>query len=237
MTKHILIIALHGAGLQGAFFGALAPHMTSFAFKPLTLPGHDARRPAALPPDIAGMAGYVTAEITAAPPEYDIVLFGHSMGALVALEAAAHPRVTAAILTGAALDMPVNPDLLSMARDNPPAAAEKIAKWGVWRGHPQVEILRGILGSLMASVPQGALASDLAACHAYAGAAAAAARLDKPVLVLAGVEDKMTPLSGAQALVERLPQSVLCVMEDAGHMLPVEKPLECAREIKGFLAA
>lgn len=237
MTKRILIIAVHGAGLQGGFYGALAPHMIDFTFKPLTLPGHDARRPAALFADIPAMATFLGAEIDAAPAAYDLVLLGHSMGALVALAAAAHPRVMAVVLTGAALEMPVNPDLLSMARDNPVGAAEMIAKWGVWRDHPQAETLRGILGSLMAAVPQEALAVDLAACNAYTGAAAAAALVQKPVLVLAGDADKMTPLAGAQALTEQLPQAVFAVMEGAGHMLPIEKPLECAREIKDFLSA
>ncbi|MFN7113735.1 MAG: alpha/beta fold hydrolase [Alphaproteobacteria bacterium] len=237
MTKRILIIAVHGAGLQGGFYGALAPHLIDFAFKPLTLPGHDARRPAPLAGDIPAMAAFVAAEIDAVPAEYDVVLLGHSMGALTALAAAAHPRVTALVLTGAALTMPVNPELLTMARDNPAAAAETIAKWGVWRDHPQAETLRGILGSLMASVPQGALAVDLAACNAYTDAAAAAAQVQKPALVLAGDADKMTPLAGAQALTEALPQAVFAVMEQAGHMLPIEKPLECAKEIKDFLSA
>ncbi|MDP2206861.1 MAG: alpha/beta hydrolase [Alphaproteobacteria bacterium] len=237
MTKRILIIAVHGAGLHGGFYGALAPHLIDFAFKPLTLPGHDARRPAALLPDIPAMAGFLSAEIDAAPAEYDVVLLGHSMGALAVLAAAAHPRVTAAVLAGAALEMPVNPELLSMAQGNPAGAAEMMAKWGVWRDHPQAETLRGILGSLMASVPQDALAADLAACNAYTGAAAAAALVEKPVLVLAGDADKMTPVAGAQALTERLPQAVFAVMEQAGHMLPIEKPLECAKEIKDFLSA
>lgn len=237
MTKRTLIMAIHGAGLQSSFYGAIAPHLTDFAFKPVTLPGHDARRPAPLSTDIQAMAVWLGAEIDALPADYDVILLGHSMGALVALEAAAHPRVTAAVLVGAAASMPVNPELLQTARENPAAAGALVAKWGVWRDHPQGETLRGILASFMSAVPPEALASDLSACNAYTAAAAAAARVQKPVLVLAGDADKMAPLTGAQALAELLPQGSFVVMENAGHMLPIEKPLELAGEIKAFLAA
>ena len=235
MTKRILIIAVHGAGLQGSFFGALAPHLLDFALKAVTLPGHDARRGDALLADIPAMAAWLGREIDAIPAEYDVALLGHSMGALVALEAAAHPRIRAAVLLGAAAEMPVHPDLLQTARDNPAAAADMVAKWGVYRAHAQADTLRTVLGHMMAAVPPMAIGHDLAACNAYKGAAAAAARVQKPALVLAADSDKMTPLAGAQALADMLPQSTFVIAEEAGHMLPIEKPLECANEIKAFL--
>lgn len=234
-TRKKIILAVHGAGLNGSFYGALAPHVTDFLFKPVTLPGHDARRGDALCPDIGAMAAWLRAEIDALPAEYDVVLLGHSMGSLAALEAGDHPRVTALVLTGAAAAMPVNPELLAQAQSDPSAAGGMIGKWGIARQHPQAEILRDILGSLMGAVPPGALAQDLAACNNYQGAAAAAGRVHKPALVLAGEADRMTPVDGAQALAEMLPQGVLSILPETGHMLPIEKPLETGHEIKGFL--
>lgn len=228
-------MAIHGAGLQGAFFGALAPHLLNFALKAVTLPGHDARRGDALLGDIQAMAAWLVQEIDALPVEYEIVLLGHSMGALTALEAAAHPRVKAAVLLGAAATMPVHADLLQTARDNPAAAAEMVAKWGIFRGHAQADTLRTVLLNMMTAVPPAAIGNDLAACDAYKGAAAAAARVQKPVLVLAADSDKMTPLAGAQALADMLPQSTFAIAEGAGHMFAIENPLECAKEIKAFL--
>lgn len=235
MTKRTLIMAVHGAGLQGAFFGALAPHLLDFALKAVTLPGHDARRGDAPLADIQAMAAWLAQEIDALPAEYDVVLLGHSMGALASLEAAAHPRVKAAVLLGAADAMPVHADLLQTARDNPAAAAEMVAKWGIFRGHAQADTLRTVLLNMMAAVPPSAIGHDLAACDAYKGAADAAARVQKPVLVLAADSDKMTPLAGAQALADMLPQSTFAIAEGAGHMFAIENPLECAKEIKAFL--
>lgn len=238
MTMHKkLILAIHGAGLQSSFFGALAPHVIDYTFKAVTLPGHDARRSDALCADIPTMAAWLRAEIDSLPPEYDVVLLGHSMGSLVALEAADHPRVVSIILTGAAAAMPVNPDLLSQAQADAAAAGALIAKWSVARQHPQADILREVLGNIMAAVPPAALAVDLAACDAYKNAAAAAARVQKPALVLAGDADRMTPIEGAQALAEMLPQGIFAIMHETGHMPTLEKPLETGREIKGFLGA
>ena len=232
-----IIVAVHGAGLQSSFFGALAPHVLDYTLKAVTLPGHDARRSDALCADIPAMAAWLRSEIDTLPAGYDIVLLGHSMGALAALEAADHPRVTALIMTGAAATMPVNPDLLAQAQADAAAAGAMIAKWSIARQHPQVDTLREILGNIMAAVPPAALAVDLVACDSYKNAAEAAARVQKPALVLAGDADRMTPIEGAQALAEMLPQGVLAIMSEAGHMPPIEKPLETGREIKAFLGA
>ncbi len=236
-TNKKLILAIHGAGLQGSFFGALAPHVIDYTFKAVTLPGHDLRRSDALCADIPAMAAWLRSEIDTLPAGYDVVLLGHSMGALVALETADHARVTALILTGAAAAMPVNPDLLSQAQTDAAAAGALIAKWGIARQHPQADTLRDVLGHIMAAVPPAALPVDLVACDAYKNAAQAAARVLKPALVLAGDADRMTPIEGAQALAEMLPQGVFSIMAETGHMLPVEKPLETGHEIKAFLGA
>lgn len=237
MTKRKMIVAVHGAGLQASFFGGLAPHVTGWAFKALTLPGHEARNPRALLADIAAMSAWLRSEIETLPEEYDIALLGHSMGALAALEAADHPRVSALILTGAAQRMPVSAELLQAATDDPSAAAALICKWGIARQHPQAETLRRMLLSIMQATPPQALAHDLAACDRYDQAAMAAARVQKPALVLAGDADKMTPVEGAQALADLLPQGVFAVLADTGHMSPMEKPFEIAAEISNFLGA
>lgn len=236
-TNKKLIVAIHGAGLQGSYFGALAPHVIDYTFKAVTLPGHDTRRSDVLCADIPAMAAWLRSEIETLPAGYDIILLGHSMGALVALEAGDHPRVTALILTGAAAAMPVNPDLLSQAQADAAAAGALIAKWSIARQHPQADTLREVLGHIMAAVPPAALAVDLVACDAYQNAAEAAARVQKPALVLAGDADRMTPIEGAQALADMLPQGVLAIMNETGHMPSLERPLETGHEIKGFLGA
>ena len=62
----------------------------------------------------------------------------------------------------------------------------------------------------------GALGIDLAACNAYAGAPAAADKVPCPTLILAGADDRMTPLAGANALVKRINGARLVAIPASG---------------------
>jgi pimeloyl-ACP methyl ester carboxylesterase len=152
-------------------------------------------------------------------------LVGHSMGALVALEAAAQAqgRVVGLALIGAALRMKVNPELMTAAREDLTRAAAMIAKWG----HGTAAQLDGraeLERQRLASSPPGVLATDLSACAAYEGAAAASSHIHCPAVVIAGAEDRMTPPKLGRALAEALPTGEFVEIAGAGHMLMAEAP-------------
>ena len=198
MSEKTKIIALHGAGMSPAAFGAVAPLLTQFLFQAVTLPGHDARRGDALLPDIGGMAHWLR-DVLDAEGDNSIVLLGHSMGALVALEAASHQAVRGVIALGAAPLMPVNEVLLHTARMEPHKAQELVARWSCFDGHAQAAAMQSATLAMLQTVPAVAIHNDLAACNAYAGEA----RTDKPLLVISGARDKMTPSAQGLALAER----------------------------------
>lgn len=150
------------------------------------------------------------------------------MGALVALEAARHPAIAALVLIGAAAQMPVHPDLLKQAVTAPEAAAALILKWGISPAHPvAVEVLEQYMH------PE-TLANDLAACNAYQHGAAAAAATGKPVLVVAGTDDKLTKPTAGKALAEMIKNSRFSLIPGSGHMLMIEDPVGTAKEISLF---
>lgn len=160
-------------------------------------------------------------------------LVGHSMGALGALSAAAQggPAVDALALLGIGETMPVHPDLLAAARSDDPAAWDLIVSWGFGRpahfGHNRAPGLwmQGGGRSLLARSPAGVLGTDLAACDAWRGAEAAA-KVKCPVLFIVGARDQMTPPKAAAGLARRVADETTVVIEDAGHMMMVEKPDE-----------
>ncbi|MBI1214713.1 MAG: alpha/beta fold hydrolase [Alphaproteobacteria bacterium] len=233
-TPRKTIVALHGAGVTGAVWGGIVPHLLDFSFRALTFPGHDPRVEGEPLQDISGMAGWVREKITDSAPG-SVVLLGHSMGALVALEAASSPAVGGIALLGAGAKMPVNEALLTAARDNPTEAAGMIAKWGVDAAHPQAGAVRTVLSGFMAGTSPAAVGADLAACNGYENGEAAAKAVKCPALILAGAHDKMVPAKASAALAELMEQGDLRVLADCGHMAMLERPLEAANEIKPFV--
>jgi pimeloyl-ACP methyl ester carboxylesterase len=57
-----------------------------------------------------------------------------------------------------------------------------------------------------------------------------------PTLVLVGDEDEVTPPAQAKAMAESIPGASLVVIRSAGHLPPLERPVETTDAIMGFLA-
>jgi len=235
MSTRKTIIAIHGAGMTGGVWGGLVPHLLDHTFRAITLPGHDPKAGSALLPDIPAMAAWVQEKLDGHPQ--DVFLMGHSMGALVALAAADTSCVMGVGLLGAALEMPVNPELLKSAREAPNDAIGMLIKWGVYSGHPQVGAVRTVMGSVMHAANPAAVANDLAACNVFKDAEKLAGALHKPVLVLSGEHDKLTKASDGEALAKAVHGSEYRLLKDCGHMMMIEKPIDTAREIKEFIAS
>jgi pimeloyl-ACP methyl ester carboxylesterase len=62
------------------------------------------------------------------------------------------------------------------------------------------------------------------------------AEIQIPSLILCGEQDRLTPLKYARYLDEHIPESTLVLIEGAGHMVMLERPLEVAEAVKNFLA-
>jgi pimeloyl-ACP methyl ester carboxylesterase len=106
-----------------------------------------------------------------------------------------------------------------------------VASWGHGRaghvgGHPTPGLwMMGGTLSLLDRADDSVLAADLAACNAYQGAAAAAARIACPTLLLLGAGDRMTPPAKAKPIGAAIRQARTIVLPDAGRM---RSPTRCA---------
>ena len=91
--------------------------------------------------------------------------------------------------------------------------------------------------SLMRQDPDGYARS----CFALADAPAAAVeQIEAPVLLVTGDEDVVAPPQAVRSMAEKLhrARSVrVVVLPKCGHWTPVERPEECARELRTFLDA
>jgi pimeloyl-ACP methyl ester carboxylesterase len=237
-----LAIFLHGAGMDRSVWAT-----QTRAFPPrgldvlaVDLPGHGGSDGAPLA-DIGAMADWTLALMTAAGAER-ASLIGHSMGALIALEAAARApeRIERLALVGVAAKMPVHPDLLAAAQANDHAAVDMVSLWSLGsaaRGGcatPGAWMLGGAERLLELSRP-GVLHTDLAACNAYRGALEAAAKVTAATTLIAGERDMMTPLKSARLLAEAIAGARLVALKGVGHLPMVEAPRETSAALKAAL--
>lgn len=226
------VVFVHGAGMDRTVWSLEARYLAhhGHAVLAVDLPGHGRSAGPALG-SIEDMGEWI-GRVMDAQGLAQAALVGHSMGALVVLEAAARmPRcVTRLGLVGIASAMPVHPDLLAAARDNRALASELITSWGFGQsGHigrnasPGLWMMGGAY-RLLENAPAGVLANDLAACAAYRGAPAAAAKIACPTLLLLGADDRMTPAKKGRELAAAIKDAECRVLPGVGHMVMAEAP-------------
>jgi pimeloyl-ACP methyl ester carboxylesterase len=63
----------------------------------------------------------------------------------------------------------------------------------------------------------------------------AISRIDAPTLVIAGRDDPATPPAQAEFIAGQIPNARLEVIEDANHLVAIEKPREVTRLVREFL--
>jgi pimeloyl-ACP methyl ester carboxylesterase len=235
------VVLIHGAGFDHtawALHSRWFAHHGSSVLAP-DLPGHGRSVGPALK-SIAEMADWVSA-LLAAVGAMRAHLIGHSMGSLIALETAARypDKVSALGLIGTAATMTVGPDLLKAAEANDEAAIDMVSIWGLGYAAelggslaPGLWMHAGAQRTLQHCAP-GVLHSDLAACNAYAGALAAAAKVTVPTTLILGERDMMTPAKTGKALSAAIAGARTVVLPGAGHMIMMERPDELLAAIRG----
>jgi pimeloyl-ACP methyl ester carboxylesterase len=210
----------------------------------LNLPGHG--RSAGPPlPSVEALADWTLALMSAAGvPQATLV--GHSMGTLIALEAAARApeRVTRLVLLGAAHPMKVSAALLDTAREAPLRAIELVNSLSISTlaskpSYPGPGMwVHGSYRALMRN--QQALSDqvnlfehDFRLCDAYAGGAAAMAKVQCPTTLITGARDQMTPPKATKELAAALKAKVVTV--PTGHHLMGEAPDAVLAGLRGAL--
>ncbi len=238
-----VVVLVHGNGLDRTIWQLQTRHIANRARRALAvdLPGHGQSEGQALV-TIEEMADWVIRFMDASGVG-TATLVGHSMGAFVTLEAAArHPdRVDKLCLMGIAETMPVHPELLAAAERNELLAPELIVFWGLGQkaqtgGHPAPGLwVHGASKILLANARSGVLYIGLSACNAYQGAAAAAALVKCPTLLVLGRDDKMAPAKKAGPLANAIAGSETVVIDQCGHMMLIERPNQVHRALMPFL--
>ena len=236
------VVFVHGAGCDHSVWQlparSLAWHGRSVLA--VDLPGHGRSDGPPLR-SMLDMARWLGAVLDAAEVK-EASLVGHSMGAAVALEAAAAmpDRVTGIALIGSAAAVPVHQDLLSAAKEEPERAYLMMTAWahaGAAKlgGNPAPGMwMAGGTLALFARNRPGVLHADLEVCSAWRSGPEAARKVRRPALVVIAANDVMTPAKAGRELANLIPAARSVVIADCGHMLLAEAPDAVLDALRNF---
>ena len=226
------VLLVHGAGMDHTVWVLQTRYFAHHGYNVLAidLPGHGRSEGPALT-SIGDMADWLNRLLDAAGVGATVVV-GHSMGSLVAIEfSARHPeRVTAAALLSTAAPMAVSEELLAAAKANDHDAIDMITVWGhgpgaQLGGHKAPGLwMTGSAERLLEQTADSVLYTDLRACDDYHGGLDAASKVQCPVLIVIGRDDRMTPPRAARGLTDAFPEAQTVIIEGCGHMMMIEKP-------------
>lgn len=253
------VVFIHGALHDHSVWTLLARHFAHHGRSVLAvdLPGHGRSAGPALG-DVESLGGWINALLDAAgvasaPAESaasGVALVGHSMGSLIALEAAAQrpARVSRLVMVGTAWPMKVSDALLSTSRERPLAAMAMVNAFshastankpsypgpGAWlHGSNQA-----LMERMQAGYAQGNLFEhDFLVCDRYQRAPEAVTQVTAAGVraeMILGAKDAMTPPKAAKSLAELLGARVQTL--PAGHSLMTEVPEGMLIALKAALA-
>jgi pimeloyl-ACP methyl ester carboxylesterase len=242
------VVFIHGAQNDHSVWALQTRYLAHHGFRVLAvdLPGHGRSKGAALT-TIEAMATWLLAVLDAAGVT-NAVLAGHSMGSLIALEAAcqAPDRVAGLALLGTTYPMKVADALLATARDDEPRAIDMVNIWSHSSiAHkpsapaPGFYVMNGarrLMQRMSAINPEQLFFTDFSACNNYANGMAAAASVTCPTLFVFGTRDAMTPARSTKALTCAIAHGKV-VMVDAGHQMMAEAPDAVLDALLAFLKA
>lgn len=241
------LLCLHGISGGAGVWHALLPHFAGDGRRVLAwdMPGYGR----SAPPGEAGMAGYSAAleRLLEAACLERVVLIGHSLGGMIALEAATHlsERIEAMVLA-----------CTTPAFGAPAGAAQKnflerrlgpLARGGSME-QLAAEVIPTMLGpnasadllrehcTVMGGIPQESYQAAMHALVAF-DRRAVLAEITCPVLCVAGEEDRVALPLVMQRMAAGLPAGRFASIPGAGHLAPFEQPGAFASLVGDFLAA
>jgi pimeloyl-ACP methyl ester carboxylesterase len=229
------VVFVHGAMHDHSVWTLLARWFANHGYAALApdLPGHGQSAGTPLE-SVEAIADWLLALLDAAGVR-EANLVGHSMGSLIALEAAARApeRAKRLVMIGTAYPMIVSPALLESARSDPFAAIDSVNVFshstlagkpsypgpGMWLHGSNRMLMRRLQ---LAQPDANLFLTDFEVCNRYAGGLAAAARVTCPTTFVLGELDQMTGPKQTAQIAQALRARIRTLA--SGHALMSEAP-------------
>jgi len=229
----LTLLFIHGSGESSVLWDAQVRALAgAFNTVALDLPGHgDSDGPGL--DTIAGYTAAVMAFVTDAGIP-NLVPCGLSIGGAIALQILLdHPdRLQAGVLVSTGARLKVMPQIFeTIEKDYKQFMA--MSRMLVASAKTPHAMLEPLMQDTARCDPR-VITGDFRACDRF-DVIARLGEIARPVLIISAEEDQLTPPKYSDFMEKSIPGAVRCRIEDAGHVVPAEKPEAVSRAIKAFL--
>lgn len=249
-----LVVFVHGAQNDHSVWGLQSRYLAhhGHAVLAVDLPGHGRSAGPALS-SVEDIATW-TLRLVAALGARTATIVGHSMGSLVAVEAASQSRAADAparvdriVAIASAYPMQVSDALLAATRDDEPRAITMVSIWSSDTAHagfsqkpsspgPGFGVVWGNRRLMQRQSP-GVMHRDFVACNAYRNGERAAANVACPALFILGAKDAMTQARSGRAFAKTIAGARVVELAGVGHSVMAEAPDAVLDALRDFLAS
>ena len=240
------VVFIHGAQNDHSVWALQSRYFAHHGFSVLAvdLPGHGRSKGEALK-SVAEMAEWIIAVLDAAGAQ-NAMLFGHSMGSLIALEVCSinATRINKLALIAIAYPMKVSDTLLNAARDEEQLAIDMV---NIWQHSsiaqkpscpgPGFYVMGGsqrLMQRISKINPDKVFFTDFTACNTYSHGEQAASEVQCPTLFVLAKNDMMTPPKASTAISKVITNSKVKIIENCGHSIMSEQPDALLSELFSF---
>ncbi|MHA1688711.1 MAG: alpha/beta fold hydrolase [Promethearchaeota archaeon] len=164
----------------------------------------------------------------------EVILLGHSLGgAIIQSFYFRYPNdVKGLILVGTGGRLRVSPMILDALANNYQKFLEELPSGAFYRKTPH-DIIQEYIAET-SRIPSSVTLVDFQICDAFD-------TLDKtetiyvPCLIICGKQDRLTPVNYSQYFHKKIKTSELVIINEAGHMVMLEKPKEFNTAVESFI--
>jgi len=228
------IVFVHGACENSSFWNHQKILSDRFKIITLDLPGHGKSSPLSREIEIKAYADIVSEFVAKTCPD-KAVLVGHSMGGAIALlNAIEHPgNLKGAVLVCTGAKLGVLPSIREGLRSRFEETVKSVVGPRQFSSKTNLETIRFVTNEILKCDSRVA-AGDYEACNSF-DVRQKLQSISMPVLIIAGEEDKMAPLTWSVYMKENIPKSKLVVLRDSSHLPMLERPSDFNRHLNEFV--
>lgn len=230
------VVLIHDVGQDYLSWPVVVRKLAGQRVYALDLPGHGKSAGFGLQ-SVSGYAELMV-EFLASLGQYQAIFIGHGLGGAIAIEVAIqYPAHTAGLgLIGTGAYVGVNPQMLE-SFSNPVTLGDALYSYRQKAFSPTTPaaVVDQCLKT-MKNTRHSVLAADWLAISQF-DQRERVNQITAPTWIIAGAEDKLTPVNYAHFLAGSIPAAHLQIIPEASHMVMLEQPHAVARGLQQFFAA